>query len=377
MKSFSSRILIFLVTILFVISCEKEKKTSLNEGNGKDREQILKRYADSLVIPAYADFKIHLDNMLGSANTFISGPNINHLIDFRNKWEQAYISWQTVELFDFGPAELHTLRSFYNIYPADVAGINTNFSNTGNSLEVPASYPQQGFPALDYLINGVASNDTLIIDFYTHPTEGSKRLAYIQRLCNRMNELFTLVNSEWSGSFKSDFISKSGLDINASTSKMVNGFVLHFERYIRSGKIGIPSGVLNNGIIAPEKSESFYKKGLSKLLLKQAHQSFVNFFKGQSFFNGQSSASLSGYLDALDAKDQTSGQLLSQIILNQMNLVTVKIDELGPDIAEQITNNPRSTDALYNEMQTLVRLLKVDMTSAMSITITYTDNDGD
>jgi hypothetical protein len=31
----------------------------------------------------------------------------------------------------------------------------------------------------------------------------------------------------------------------------------------------------------------------------------------------------------------------------------------------------------YAAMQKLVRMLKVDMTSAMSITITYTDNDGD
>ena len=31
----------------------------------------------------------------------------------------------------------------------------------------------------------------------------------------------------------------------------------------------------------------------------------------------------------------------------------------------------------YNELQKAVRMLKVDMTSAMSITITYTDNDGD
>jgi hypothetical protein len=33
--------------------------------------------------------------------------------------------------------------------------------------------------------------------------------------------------------------------------------------------------------------------------------------------------------------------------------------------------------AVYTEMQNVIKMLKVDMTSAMSITITYTDNDGD
>ncbi|WP_449437648.1 hypothetical protein [Pedobacter steynii] len=40
------------------------------------------------------------------------------------------------------------------------------------------------------------------------------------------------------------------------------------------------------------------------------------------------------------------------------------------------TNNQKMID-VYTEMQKSVRMLKVDMTSAMSITITYTDNDGD
>ena len=31
----------------------------------------------------------------------------------------------------------------------------------------------------------------------------------------------------------------------------------------------------------------------------------------------------------------------------------------------------------FAEMQRAVRLLKVDMTSAMSVTVTYVDNDGD
>ena len=39
----------------------------------------------------------------------------------------------------------------------------------------------------------------------------------------------------------------------------------------------------------------------------------------------------------------------------------------------------RNADAVtsYNEMQKAVRMIKVDMTSAMSITVTYVDNDGD
>ncbi len=44
---------------------------------------------------------------------------------------------------------------------------------------------------------------------------------------------------------------------------------------------------------------------------------------------------------------------------------------------EEVQTNNQAMKDVYTEMQKAVRLLKVDMTSAMSITITYTDNDGD
>jgi predicted lipoprotein len=315
--------------------------------------------------------------MKNSANAFAAAPDINRLQNLRQLWENAYTEWQGVELFDFGPAEVNALRNFFNIYPADVTGILNNISNTSANLEVPASYPQQGFPALDYLLNGVGSTDTSIVQFYKDPADGAKRQAYLLRIIDRMDLLFNAVHNEWLGTFRDEFISKTGLDISSSTSKMVNGLVLHYERFIRSGKIGIPSGVLNGGIAAPEKSESYYRKGLSKSLLLKAHNAYYDFFTGNSFNGKQAGTSLQTYLDALGAKDNASGKLLSTIITEQMDLIKQKIEALNPDIAAQISNDPSGTNDLYNAMQTLVRLLKVDMTSAMSITITYTDNDGD
>jgi len=50
---------------------------------------------------------------------------------------------------------------------------------------------------------------------------------------------------------------------------------------------------------------------------------------------------------------------------------------LPPNLYEEILSNNQSMIAVFTEMQKVVRMLKVDMTSAMSITITYTDNDGD
>ncbi|MDI1233558.1 MAG: imelysin family protein [bacterium] len=374
------KIKFILICLLFTISigaCKETPSAQTSPENGKDREALLMHYADSLIIPAYSSFQNKFDSFQKQVDNFIGNPTQSNLITLRNAWTSTYIQWQTVELFDFGPAETNTLRNFYNIYPADTNGIIANIANSGANLELPAAYAHQGFPALDYLLNGTAPSDTGIVNYFTHATSGPQRTAYLKRLTDRMNLLLSGVINEWKGAYRTTFISKTGLDLNASASLMTNGFILHYERFIRAGKIGIPSGAIVNGIAAPEKVEAYYKKDISQALLKSAHLAYIKFFNGQAFYSGNTGPSFKTYLDALGTKDQASGKLLSQIINDQLIVVDNKLVGLMPNLYQQITSNNSAMNDVYTNMQTVVRLLKVDMTSAMSITITYTDNDGD
>lgn len=345
--------------------------------DGKDRKAILIHLADHVIIPSYANFKLKLDAMLAKSDAFTSQPNTANLQAFRSAWIEAYIEWQKVELFDFGPAEKQTIRNFFNIYPANEIGIQSNIADPAANLEVPASYAQQGFPALDFLINGVAKTDEEIVAYYLTPVEGTKRIAHIKRLTTRMNSLLDKVINEWNTTYRETYVSKTGLDISSSTSLMINGFVLHYERFIRSGKFGIPSGAMLNGVVAPEKVEAFYKKDISLILAKTAHQAYVDFFNGKAVKTGLEGPSIKTYLDALKAKDSATGKNLSEIINAQLEATKLKLDVLKPNLYEEVKTNNQAMVTVYTEMQKTVRLLKVDMTSAMSITITYTDNDGD
>jgi predicted lipoprotein len=343
---------------------------------GKDRKVVLTNLADNIIIPAYANFRTKFDVMLAKSDAFIAKPNNMTLTEFRAAWVEAYTEWQKVELFDFGPAEKQTIRNFYNIYPASEKGIMDNIADPTVSLEVPASYAQQGFPALDYLLNGVGKTDAEILAYY-NGNDATKKMAYIKRLTSRMNTLLTKVMDEWNTTYRETFITKTGLDISSSTSLIVNGFVLHYERFIRSGKFGIPSGAMLNGVVSPEKVEAFYKKDISQMLAKTAHQAYVDFFNGKSVKTGVEGASIKTYLNALNAKDSATDKSLADLINAQFDINKGKIEALKPSFYDEVKTNNQAMITVYTEMQKAVRMLKVDMTSAMSITITYTDNDGD
>lgn len=368
-----------LLIVSVMLGCSKNgdpstEKTNLNEN---DRKALLANVADNIVLPAYADFKVKFDLMKAKADAFNQNPSSNSLREFRNSWVTAYTEWQKIELFDFGPAQVYAMRLYFNTYPTSESSINLNIASSTANLEVPAAYPAQGFPAIDYLINGLGNTDDEILSFYTTATDAAKRLAYLKRLTDRMNSIFTTVNSEWNGEYRTTFKNKTAIDAGSSTSLMINSYVLNYERYIRSGKFGIPSGIMAGGTLYPDKVEAYYKKDISLILAKAAHQASLDFFNGKHARSAETGYSIKNYLNALDAKDSSTGKLLSELINEQFAVTTQKINLLSSDLSNEVRNNNQAMINVFNEMQKSVKLLKVDMTSAMSITITYTDNDGD
>lgn len=369
----------FFIGIIFFLSCNDTKKTNNDPGPdvSSDRTVLLTRAADSIIIPSYEIFKGKMDDLVSKSESFRTNPTKTNLSSFRQSWVDAYLEWQKVELFQVGPADNEALRSFFNIYPCSTTNINANILSENANFELPATYSAQGFPALDYLINGLAVSDDSIITYYTSKSDATKRLNYIKKITDQMNSKFSLVYSSWKGSYRADFISKSAVNSTSSISLLINAYVMNYERYIRAGKFGIPSGVMVSGSVYPEKVEGFYKKDLSLSLAKAAHQASIDFFKGKSRKTGASGYSLKTYLDALNAKDSKTGTSLSESINSQFTVANNSLTSLNADFTQQIASNNTAMVNSYNEMQKVVRMLKVDMTSAMSITITYTDNDGD
>lgn len=377
-KFFKGFILIGLIALVWACSGSDTPQTPQpgTDDGAKNRQALLTNLADQIIIPGYANFRSKFDAMAAKSAAFEAKPDAANLVAFRTAWQEAYIEWQKVEVFDVGPASKKAIRNFYNIYPTNVAGIEANIDNTSANLEISASYDKQGFPALDYLINGTGKTDAEIVTYYTG-TNGPKRLAYVKRIVTHMQDLITQVQADWNGTYRTDFTTKTGTDIGSPMGELVNGFVLHYERYIRSGKVGIPSGAMMNGIVAPEKVEAFYKKDLSKILLQTAHQAAVDFFNGKSTKTGQAGPSFKTYLDALGAKESASGKTLSELINTEFATSKTKVDGLNANLYQEIQTNNQAMKDVFTELQKVVRMLKVDMTSAMSITITYTDNDGD
>lgn len=360
-----------LLAALGIISCGQGPDGSDAPGPDPvvDRKALLTQWADSLVKPGYQRFNDKLVALKTRTTAFTAAPTPATLLEARQAWQAAYVEWQKVELFEFGPAEQVSLRNHFNIYPADAAGINRNITSGGYDFELATAIPQQGFPALDYLLNGVAADDAAIAQQYAGSAAHRR---YLTDVVTKMEQTFGTVYGQWNGSYRDTFINSTGTDASSSLSRVINAYSLYFERYLRSGKVGIPAGTMS-GTPYPEKIEAYYLKGALPLrLATTAHTTAQQFFSGHA-----GHPSLTRYLDALGAKDSRTGQSLTSIINAQLAASHQRLSSLGPDLYTTVTARNADAVAAYNEMQKAVRLIKVDMTSALGITVTYVDNDGD
>ena len=139
--------------------------------------------------------------------------------------------------------------------------------------------------------------------------------------------------------------------------------------------MGIPLGVFT-GTVAPQTIEAYYSEGLSNELFLEGLDAVQGFFNGKHFGSAQTGESLASYLQNLNTlKDE---EALDELINVQFNTARDMVSALGAFKTEiEDNDSPTAMFLAYDEVQKAVALLKVDMVSAMSISIDFVDADGD
>lgn len=323
-----------------------------------DRQAMLEGWANNVIVPAYGATASAASQLSTTATDFAAAPTGEKLGALRTDFQTAYLSWQALSPFLMGRAEEINLRFRANTYPADTEMIEENIATENFNLDLPSQTAAQGFPALDYLL--YADTDGLLA---TGPAANASR-EYIATLTITLHDLIASAQSEWNSSFITAFALNDGNSATASVDRTVNDYIFHFEKFLRAGKVGIPAGVFSDTPLA-DRAEALYS-GQSKALF------LASLSASETFFNNQG---LTEYLNTLNV--MRDGELLSAKIANQFTAIRNAAENVGTDFSAQVTNDNVKMLALYDEMQRLVVLLKVDMLQALSINVDYVDADGD
>lgn len=356
--------LLFLMALTWV-ACENENEdTSTDEF---DRQTMLVNWADNIIVPAYTELATSTEQLKQAAETFEQSPTNEHLAQLRNAHQGAYLTWQRASMFVIGKAEELLLRDNCNLYPTNVEGIESNIASNDYNLELPSQRDHQGFPALDYLLYGVADTDEAILTIYLDLNGGEDYRDYIVAIAQRMDELVDAVLASWVSGYRDEFVASDGNSATASVDRMVNDYLFYYEKALRAGKVGIPAGRFST-FPKPGHVEALYQRN-GKVYLQEAVDA------AQSFFNGGNGIGLSDYLAELDT--EKDGQPLADLINAQFEAAKTEIAKLDADLSAQVETDNTLMLRAYDELQKNVVLLKVDMLQAMNINVDFVDADGD
>jgi predicted lipoprotein len=101
----------------------------------------------------------------------------------------------------------------------------------------------------------------------------------------------------------------------------------------------------------------------------------ANLQAGKNLFTGGTGVGFDDYPQLKEASFQ--GVPLNEEISSQYDKCIALATAINTDFRTALVNDKPKMEALFLELKKLTVLIKVDLASAVGVTISYTDNDGD
>jgi hypothetical protein len=369
-------VLPIVAALCLVTSCEKDPGPD-DTPEEFDRAALLTNLGNNLIVPAYQDFAQATATLNSAALAFSANVNQANLDALRAAWLDALTKWQYAAIYEFGPAETALFRDNSNVYPTDTVQINTNLAAGTWDFNVIANLDAKGLQAIDFMLYGTGTGDASILARFTTAPDAAVRLTYLVDLTAELNDLAQQVSNAWlpsGGNYLATFTSNSGTSAGSPISLLANAFNKYFEKYVRTGKISIPSGALTfSQTPEPTKIEALYKNDIAVSLTLTGMDAIARAYRGEGIAGD--GIGFDDYLNHVDARFGSVS--LDQAIENQIQVVNSATQAIPEPLSDQVVSNQTAVLDIHAKMTQLVALFKNDMMSAMGLIITYTDTDGD
>jgi predicted lipoprotein len=358
-----------LMAIMWCMASCDDKTIPLVPEDTFDKSIMLTHFANNIIVPAYAELSNSVLTLKSNVIAFDIEKNTENLKNLKASFLESYQKFQEVSLFDFGPAANISFSSSINLFPTDTQQIENNFQSNSVDFESAANIDAIGFPAIEYVLFAYGN------EMINNPTSEASQAqrAYLKKLIDHVDIQVNNVYQQWVNSYSVSFIAANGNDVGSSIGLLTNAFSKSLEK-IKNVKLGIPLGkqTLNNPRV--DLVEGKFAK-VSAQLAKIQTQSLYNFYLGNTK-SGQEGIGFDDYLLHLNAA--SNGQNLHSQIVTGFELAISQLTRIPDPMAETILSDDAIVQEAYKTFQsTLIRLIKVDMSSSFGVQISYVDNDGD
>ena len=372
---------ILWISIVFVFLCALSAcKTDVTDACASDFDQLslLSNIGNNIILPSYQQLALEATDLDIAAVDFTNNPSVGNLMLLQNKFLTTWTTWQSASLFEFGPAETEDLRNYMNNFPVFVTRLNDAITAGNYDLTTETYSYTRGFPALDYLLYGIASSNSDIVDLYSTASDANNRKQYLKELTALIKQKANAIYDAWKvdgANYLNTFTSTEGVANGKPLSNLINQLNQAYELF-KNNKIGVPISAKTGYVpILPANVEAYYSRQSLGLALASVRANKAVFL---GLHDGTDGVGLDDYLMATNATK--GGASLHTVITNQYDAAIDALLALQPSsLHDAINTDLNAIKVAYAAAQNQVVYLKTDMPSALCTSITYIDNvdDGD
>ena len=361
------------LSIALAIACRPESSTSTEDDI---RRKFLEAVTTKQIIPIYAEHITQVTTLKESVDVFCNEPTQAHLTASRNAWQIARGTWKKSEPFSFGPYREYPGRfgpkiDFWPVRPGDIEltiGEET-WLETGDLSQSRGT--SRGYASIEYLLYGPAvegEDETL-----THFSDNPKNCDFLQAASQDLLANSSGLHAAWvdpENGYQSDLID-SGLgstafrSLNKGFSEVINrlGFTVENIREIKLAKAaGITTTIADMTLL-----ESYYSPRTIQDMLDN--------------LSGVEAVYLGNYIggEGLGVDDLIEDETNATNTAMLAGLQTVKqtLESLESPMRTAITTETEKLQTLYEQLTALQRVIQIDLTQNLGVTLTFNETDGD
>ncbi len=373
-------ITIFLLTaVLLLAACAGNTAVptaTVTAGDGFDRRALLENTTTQVILPAHEAFVQALAELETAVAAFTADPNPATLTAVQTAWQAASLGRMALLPFRLGPIDDSLLHNRMDNRPPRTEFIDGTIlageqAITSEYLDSVGS-SSVGLGAMEYLLFDPAQGETAVLEAFVSGEDAERRRALLLALAQNLHQRGVELARIWAAdgdNYAQAFIAADmdGGELQGSLNMLVNQMIGDVEDII-SSRLGKPSGQRSNGMIRPDLVEAPYSQTSLPRIIATVEGL-------QTAFNGGDGSGLDDYLDFLGAEYEAGP--LSGAINVQFATALAALGAIDEPLETAVQNDLPQVETAIEALQTLLVLLKVDLSNQLGVTLTFNDNDGD
>ncbi|CAA0223849.1 imelysin family protein [Tenacibaculum maritimum] len=347
--------LTLLLIIFLFTACSDDTVTQ-----SFDLKQLRNNFIKNIETPSTNKLLQNIELLNKEITAFSMEANRQNLEKLQSAWKLTAIAFSGNEILNIGAIKASGIHNAFYSWNANEEGIN-NYINSSNVISgttintLPTNF--RGLSAIEFLIFDASFTETLA------SFSNQRRVQYLKMLGKNLLQKAISLNKIWKN-YRAVFISNNTTGIDGGINIVINQINASLEN-IKRFKIGEPAGIERTTSVDINKLQA-EKSASSIALIKKNINTIKEIYFGKT-------EGLADYVSFI-----TKNNDLNIKIGKQFELIENSITKLNSKaLKDVLLSNPNDVKELYDTIKSLIILIKADLASALSITITFTDNDGD